>query len=491
VFAPNRCFVLLASLIIAACGSGDSPPPVSEPATDSAQEGATSVEDIRAIARDAYVFGFPLAVGYKTLYNYVVDTDNPEYKGPFNEVSCEARLFTPDDKAVVTPNSDTPYCMFWLDLRAEPMVLSVPAIEPERFYHFQLVDLYTHNYAYVGTLTTGNTPGKFLLSGPDWTEAAPDGVDRVIQSETNLVFVVVRTQLFDPEDLPRVEEIQRSYDVQPLSAFAQTPAPEAAAELTFPTWVEGAQFDERSFEYIDFVLQLLGAPSGEEAALRERMATIGIDGEGDFELASVSDSTRDALAAGVQDGFAEIEQFARENGNDPLASAKIFGTREFLEDSARKNYGLDNPYLPRAVAAHMGLYGNSAAEAVYPTYLADAEGNALDASKSGYTLTFEDGNLPPAKAFWSLTMYDGKTQLFVSNPLERYLLNSTTMEDYVLEDDGSLVLHISTESPGDALEANWLPAPDGPFYLVLRLYGPEPDVLDGAWTPPGLVPTQE
>ena len=331
----SRCFVLLTSLFIAACGSGEPQPPAAESVAQSAQADAPSIEEVRTIARDAYVFGFPLVMGYKTLYNYVIDTDNPEYKGPFNEVSCAARLFTPDDKAVVTPNADTPYCMFWLDLRAEPVVLSVPEMEPERFYHFQLIDLLTHNYAYVGTLTTGNNAGKFLLAGPDFSGQAPEGIDDVIQSETDLVFIVVRTQLFGPADLPRVEEIQQSYAVEPLSAFAGTPAPDPALSLDFPTWVEGAQFDARSFEYIDFMLRLLDEPAGAQAELHARMASIGITGDGNFDLAAQPDSLRAELAAGAEDGFAMIEAFIKENAADPLASAKLFGTRPFLEDSAR------------------------------------------------------------------------------------------------------------------------------------------------------------
>jgi hypothetical protein len=484
MIAYNKFLVVLTSVLIAACGSGDSPSSVADPTTESAQAVATSVEEIRTIARDAYVFGFPLVMGYKTLYNYVIDTEGPEYKGPFNEVACVARLFTPDDAAIVTPNADTPYCMFWLDLRAEPMVLSVPEIEPERFYHFQLIDLYTHNYAYVGTLTTGNGAGNFLLAGPDWTGDSPAGVRQVIRSETDLAFVVVRTQLFGADDLKRVEEIQQAYAIEPLSAYTGTPAPEPSPSFDYPVWVEGAQFDARSFEFLDFMMQLLAEPTGPEVLLRERMASIGIAGNGDFDLEALPESERAALAAGVEQGIADIEAFVRENGADPLISAKIFGTRAFLEDSARTNFGQDNLYLLRSAAAERGLYGNSAAEAVYPTYFALPDGTPLDGSTNSYTLTFEGGDLPPVEAFWSLTMYDGATQLFVRNPLERYLLNSTMLDDFVLDDNGSLVLYLGKDSPGAELEPNWLPAPDGPFYMTMRLYGPKPEVLDGSWTPP-------
>jgi hypothetical protein len=192
----------------------------------------------------------------------------------------------------------------------------------------------------------------------------------------------------------------------------------------------------------------------------------------------------EALKAGIEAGFADIETFIAKNSSDPLASSKMFGTRSFLNESAGKNYKLNKLDMLRSVSAHMGLYGNSAAEAIYPTYLTDPEGQPLDASTHNYTITFPKGQLPPVKSFWSLSLYDGKTQLFIENPLNRYLLNSDMIEKFKQEEDGTLVLHIGKDSPGKDLESNWLPAPDGPFYLVMRLYGPEKEALEGQWAPP-------
>ena len=191
-----------------------------------------------------------------------------------------------------------------------------------------------------------------------------------------------------------------------------------------------------------------------------------------------------ALKAGVKEGFAEIEAFIASNASDPLASGKFFGTRDFLNESARENFGLDQPDILRSAGAHAGLYGNSAKEAIYPTYFTDADDAPLDASKHSYTMTFPKGTLPPVKAFWSLTMYDGRTQLFIENPLDRYLLSSDMMDQFKQEEDGSLVLHIGKDAPGKELKSNWLPAPDGPFYMTMRLYGPEQDALEGRWSPP-------
>jgi hypothetical protein len=139
----------------------------------------------------------------------------------------------------------------------------------------------------------------------------------------------------------------------------------------------------------------------------------------------------------------------------------------------------------RAVGAEKGIYGNSGAEAIYPTYVVDTEGAPFDASKNNYTMSFEKGEFPPVKAFWSLTMYDGKTQLLIDNPLNRYLLNSPMMDDFVMNEDGSLTLYVQKESPGKDLESNWLPAPDGPFYVVMRLYGPKEEALEGKWVSSG------
>ncbi len=449
-----------------------------------AQTATVEPEEAKTIARNAYIYGFPMVMNYKTMWNYVLDEKNPEYKGPFNEVSCEARLFTPEDKAVVTPNADTPYCMFWMDLRAEPLVLSVPEIDPDRYYSFQLIDLYTHNFGYVGNLTTGSEAGRYLLAGPGWDGKKPAGITDVIRSETDFILNITRTQLFGPDDLEKVKEIQGQYKLEPLSAFQGEKATDASARPDFPEWDEGAQFDERFFAYLDFVMDLLGNPGQGEEAHWQDLARLGIGPGTSFDFSALPVETQEALKAGVKEGFAEMEAFIAKNSNDPLASGKWFGTREFLQESAETNYGLDKPDLLRSVAAHMGLYGNSAAEAIYPTFLADADGEPLDAATHAYTMIFPKGELPPVKAFWSLTMYDGKTQLFIENPLDRYLLSSVMLEQFKQEEDGSLVLYIGKDSPGKDLESNWLPAPDGPFYLVMRLYGPEKDALEGSWTPP-------
>jgi hypothetical protein len=464
---------LLTLLLLASCGNNSSKQTISP-------------EEAKQIAKEAYVYGFPMVVNYKTMYMYTIDKNSPEYKGEFNELACDARVYTPEDKAVVTPNSDTPYCMFWVDLRNEPQVITVPKIENGRFYHFQLIDLYTHNFAYIGTLTNDNKAGKYLVVTNDWQGEKPEGINDIIQSETSIFFVIVRTQLFDENDLENVKRIQDDYQMQSLSEYLGTESSSKSEEDDFPVWNEGDQFTTEAFTYLDFMLKLVN-PVAEEKELLEKFKKLGIGTEKKFDLADFDKDTQKAIEEGVKEGFAEVEAFIAKETSDPLVSAKIFGTREFLMESAKNNYQLDKIFILRTAAAHQGLYGNSGAEAIYPSYLGEASGVPFDASKNKYTLTFKKDEFPPVKSFWSLTLYDAKTQLLVDNPLDRYLLNSSMMEDYVLGKNGSLTFYIQKDSPGKELENNWLPAPDGTFYTVLRLYGPEKAALEGEWINPPMI----
>ena len=168
-----------------------------------AQQLDITATEARAIARDAYIYGFPLVDNYRIQYSYFADRNSPEFKTSWNQIYNNARVYTPDDKAIQTPNSDTPYSYVGADLRAEPIVLTVPAIEKSRYFSLQFIDQYTFNFACVGSRATGNEGGAFLLAGPRWKGTKPDGITAVIQSETDFVFVLFRTQLFDPADIER------------------------------------------------------------------------------------------------------------------------------------------------------------------------------------------------------------------------------------------------------------------------------------------------
>ncbi|MCK5137656.1 MAG: DUF1254 domain-containing protein [Bacteroidales bacterium] len=452
------------------------------------QEVKVTPEEVKQIAKEAYIYGFPLVMNCKTVYDYVVNENSPEYKAPFNQKSCEARVYTPDDKTIVTPNSDTPYCMIWMNLRAEPQVISVPEMESARYYSFQMIDWYTHNFAYIGTRTNNNEAGKYLLVGPDWDGDKPEGITEIINSETNLVFIIVRTQAYDANDMDKIKEIQESYELQSLSAYLGKEAPASSPEIDFPEWVNGSEFTIASFEYLDFALDQVDTHP-DEVEFMEKLAKIGLGTPEIFNLSEKDSSFIKALEDGVKEAHAEMKDFTKEAVKDPLGSVKGFGTREFLKEAA-SYFNQPNFYMQRAVVAQLGLYGNSGEEAVYFGYYYDKEGEPWNAAEHNYTFQFEEGNLPPVNAFWSLSMYDGPTQLFIHNPLDRYLLNSNMINEFKKEEDGSIVLYIQKETPGKDMEANWLPAPDGPFYLMLRMYLPKEEVLEGKWAMPTLEKVQ-
>jgi len=193
-----------------------------------------SPAEARAIAAEAYLYGLPLVMNYKAMYLGAIAKDSPEFKAPLNQIKNVARVSTPDDKAIVSPNADTPYSWAYLDLRAEPVVLTIPRIEASRYFSVQLIDAYTHNFAYLGTRATGGAAGDYLIAGPDWKGETPMGISSVMASETPFVFALYRTQLFGPDDLENVKKIQAGYKVQTLSELLGTPTPPAAPGLSFP-----------------------------------------------------------------------------------------------------------------------------------------------------------------------------------------------------------------------------------------------------------------
>jgi hypothetical protein len=273
------------------------------------------------IAEAGFIYGLPIVLNYGVMYEYAVDRTSGQFKAPFNQIKNEPNVFTYKDTAIVTPNSDTPYSFVWMDLRAEPIVLAVPAVDPKRYYSIMLCDGNTYNYGYIGSRATGSEAGDYMVVGPEWKGTTPTGIKKVFRSSTQFSLAGYRTQLFNPDDLDNVKEVQAGYKVQTLSSYLKP---------------------------------------------------------------------------------------------------------------------------------------------------------------------------PPVHAFWSLTMYDGKTQLLVENPINRYLINSPMLPAMQTNADGSLALYIQNQSPGPDKEANWLPAPNGPIYLVMRLYWPKttpPSILppgEGTWRPPGV-----
>jgi hypothetical protein len=441
-----------------------------------AEPGVTPAE-ARAIAKEAYVYGFPLVDNYRILHSYFVDRGGKEFKAPWNQLHNEARVYTPDDKAIQTPNSDTPYSQLGTDLRAEPLVITVPAVEKGRYYSLQFIDAYTFNYAYVGSRATGNEAGNVLLAGPNWKGEKPEGIKAVIRSETDFGWVLHRTQLFNPADIDGVKKIQAGYKVQPLSAYQGKPAPAAArVEFVKPLAPDQQRTSPEFFGVLNFVLRFCPTHPSEKE-LMARFAKLGIGAGGTFDATKLSPEIKKAVEEGMADAWKEFAEYKKTQiDTGKRTAADAFGTREFLK----------NDYLARMAAAVLGIYGNSKEEALYPAYYVDADGGKLDASKNRYTLRFATDQLPPVNAFWSLTMYELPASLLVANPLKRYLINSPMLPELKRDADGGLTLYLQHDSPGKDRESNWLPAPKGEFWVVLRLYWPREEALNGKWKQPPL-----
>lgn len=443
-----------------------------------AKKEALSPEEARAIAKEAYIYGFPMVDNYRILHSYFIDTSHPEYKGPSNEILNTARVYTPEDKAVQTPNSDTPYSFVGADLRVEPLVLTMPAADKGRYYSAQFIDLYTHNIAYVGSRATGNQGGTFLLAGPGWKGEKPEGVDALIPCETAWALVVYRTQLFnDPKDIENVETIQRGYKVRTLSQFLGQPttAPPSTLDFMKPISPEEERSSLEFFNILNFVLQFCPThPS--ETELMARFAKIGVGAGLHFDAQKLKPDIRKAIEDGRADAWQAYDSLAHQMATGELTSGDLFGTREYLK----------NNYLYRMTAAVDGIYGNSKEEAIYPAYVVDSAGHKLDGSTGRYVLRLAPGQLPPVNAFWSVTMYNAKSRLLVTNPLERYLINSAMLAKLKRDQDGGLSIYIQYASPGSGKQSNWLPAPEGPFFVAMRLYWPKPEAFDGTWQKPSL-----
>jgi hypothetical protein len=412
---------------------------------------------------------------YRIQYSYFVDRQNPEFKAPWNQIHNVPRVYTPTDTAIQTPNSDTPYSFVGMDLRAEPMVLTVPSIEKERYFSVQLIDAYTFNFDYIGSRTTGNDGGSYLVAGPNWKGKTPKGVKKVFRSETEFVFAVYRTQLLNPADIDNVKKVQAGYKAQTLSAFLGQSAPKAAPVIDFikPLSPAEEKTSPQFFNILNFILQFCPTDPS-ETELMARFAKIGVGAGKTMDTSKLSPEMKTAIEQGMADAWKEFDELrTTQIDTGKVTSGDLFGDRAYLK----------NNYLYRMAAAVLGIYGNSKAEAMYPMYAIDAEGARLDGANR-YTVHFAPGQLPPVNAFWSLTMYEMPQSLLVANPINRYLINSPMLPELRKDADGGLTLHVQNESPGKDQESNWLPAPKGPFVMALRLYWPKQEATSGKWNAP-------
>jgi len=449
------------------------------PGSQTAAEAVTA-EEASAIAEEAYIYAFPMMENYRTMYVQAVNRAAPGYMAPFNELVPKTELLGPEFKDVVRPNNDTMYTMGWLDLRAQPMVITVPEVK-DRYYSVQLVDMFTHNFAYLGTRATGGEAGSYVVVGPEWEGAKPGDTADVFKSESNFVYCIIRTEVGGPDDVAAVVELQKKYRLTPMNVFLGRSRVPAASGITFPAYGADKAESAGFIDLLNFLLtQVAIVP--EEQKLMNRFARIAIQPGALSASLTLSPELRVAVDTGVGQGIVALSR-ATMNSNE------LQGVTGRAEHGWEGIVGLFGPgeamrskYLVRAVAAMIGLYGNDAVEAYYPIGNGDTEGDRLDASKHDYVMRFEKGEMPQVDAFWSMTMYSLPDQLMVANPIKRYSIGDRSKLKY--GKDGSLIIYIQHTSPGAKKQSNWLPAPDGPFSLQFRMYLPKPEALDPLYLPP-------
>ncbi len=432
-------------------------------------------QEAEKIAEEAYIFSFPMLMGYRALFGAFLVPSLPSYQGPLNQICGEPQTLDHTFKEVISPNADTPYSSAGLDLRAEPLVVDVPDVT-DRYYVLQLENLYGDNEHYVGSRATGTDGGSYLLVGPRWEGDIPEGFKDVLRFETDLVFLIGRSQLLGADDVEALGKVMSAYRLRGLSELLGRPAPEAPP-VDWPVWSDEASRDERFICHVNFLLSFCQPPHPSEVGMLKRFSQIGIAPGAAFDAESLDDDRRAALRSGVETARSVIAQKV-EN-----VAEKIDGW--MMTDALGNRAFFDGDYLLRAAGAMGAWGGNDKIEAAYPMTHEDADAQPLDGAHR-YRLRLT--TTPPAKAFWSLTIYDksydGTAGYLVENPIGRYLINSTT-EGLSYGGDGSLEIVIQRIQPDTPEElANWLPAPEGPFYLAFRIYWPEQAALDGTWTPP-------
>ena len=440
--------------------------------TTSPKAHSLPTSEAEEIASEAYLYAYPMLYNCKTLFQQVMDPSFPGYIGGFNRFRHYSRGFTPADTDIVSPSNDTPYSWAWLDLRAEPMVVSVPA-SPDRYYVLQWFDLYTHNFAYIGSRATGNEAGDYLLAGPAWHGPTPKCVKQVLRSETEIVGTLTRTAWTGESDRDGLVAMQRQYRIRPLSEYLGEKPPHPAPVFLFPAWDEGGAKSIGFINTLNFILRFAPVVPSEQDMMK-RFALIGIGAGRPFDPARLDPTMRKAVAAGI----ADAEKSLQATIDKTTSSVDLFGTREFLG----KDY-----LMRRAVGAAMGIYGNSKEEAQYAGFAADSDGKPLDGAKS-YVVHFAKNQVPPVKYFWSMTMYDLPQRLLVENPIDRYAIGSRN-KGLKTNSDGSIDVYLQSKSPGEGKESNWLPTPpSGNFFMVLRMYGPAGALAEGTWRMPVATP---
>ena len=419
---------------------------------------------VYAVAFQAAVYGLPIEGMMERLSQEVLAPETR--KAGFNVYYHYTALSTPQVSPFRAPNNDTLYSTAWLDLRKEPVILEMPNTNG-RYYTAHVMDLTTETIANIGQRLNGTDAGAFAVVGPGWTGELPKDIKARVDSNTVFANVLLRTLVEGPDDVPAVNALQKQFRIRTLSQFRQGGEPSALDIAGFEPF--SARSPTERLRLLDRALRMNPIRSGEDGVMSV-LASIGVGPANVLHRYAPQPTVVDRAYADAQ---VAIEQAGLKIGT--------FSNGWRVLRDGMGTYGFD--YLQRAAVWAGGPLANVPEESFYPSGVTDATGAPLDGSKS-YQIRFAPGQLPPVNAFWSLTMYRMSDGNLVENPISRYSIGNRT-RGLQTGQDGSLTLYVQMAPPSDPEQkANWLPAPAAPFYMVLRMYGPKPEVLTGKWALP-------
>ncbi len=441
---------------------------------------AITEQEAHSIGVAAYVYFYSLVTMDLTRKQLTNVAKAEGLHTPMNTFASLAAFPPADMKVVVRPNFDTLYSSAWLDLTKGPMIVSVPDTHG-RYYLLPMLDMWTDVFASPGWRTTGTQAGDYAVVPPGWSGTIPAGVVR-IDAPTPYVWIIGRTKTDGPADYPAVHEVQAGFKITPISRWGMAAQPVVGTVdpdvdmKTPPKIAVDTMPAGKFFAYAAEILKLQ-PPHITDQPILAQMKRIGIERGKSFDIDKVDPAIKAGLETVPKDALALMAWKA-------ASIARVVNGWSMNTDTMGV-YG--NYYLKRAMVTQLGLGANLPEDAIYPLNLADETGKPLD-GVNAYVLHFEKDATPPVNAFWSVTLYDAEGYQ-VANGLNRFAVSSWMPFKY--NPDGSLDLYFQNASPGADKEANWLPAPKGPFNLTMRLYAPKSEALTGKWNPPPVMKETE
>lgn len=440
--------------------------------------GEAKAKQAYAIGVQAYIWGYPMVVMQKSRDAMTKVSDAPvspeqfektgKFFAPVNQVANAWEMLGPKFSAVQSANSDTLYTVIWYDSSEEPYILHLPDAKG-RYYTFQFVDAHTNNFRYASTRTMGSQEQVYALVAPGWSGKLPKGVIKV-DSPNPTGFVIGRWFVASEKDVAAVNALQKQVTMVPLSSYGKAYTPPKVKVVPAKTYTVDLAF----FEQLGDTLVNNGAPSA-DAGLLGLLKNIGLTTDHGFDPSALSEGEKKALGQAIKDGESMLAAKSAAMGRN------VNGWQ--LSPVLDEYFGTN--YLFRAAIGYQAMFVNTPIEAYYPGVFKDADGKVLDGSTGKYSITFPKGKMPPVGAFWSTTIYDAKKRLMVENPINRYKIGSA--DKLKADADGSVTIYIQADSPGKDKESNWLPAPKEPFYMLMRMYLPDIEALNGQYEIPGVV----